>query len=64
MLATIQFRIMCLPVSHLNTYGLKFYRTVILSVALYGSESWSLASREEQRLRVSENKMLRPRKEE
>jgi hypothetical protein len=33
--------------------------TIILPVVLYGCESWSLTSREECRLRVFENKVLR-----
>ena len=35
------------------------YRTVILSVVLYGCETWSLSLREERRLRVFENRVLR-----
>ena len=35
------------------------YKTIILPVVLYGSEIWSLTSREEHRLRVLENKVLR-----
>jgi hypothetical protein len=31
---------------------IKIYRTIILSVDLYGCETWSLTLREEQRLRV------------
>jgi hypothetical protein len=38
---------------------IKIYRTIILPVVLYGCESWSLALREECRLRVFENKVLR-----
>ena len=38
---------------------IKIYRTVILPVVLYGCETWSLTSREERRLRVSENRVLR-----
>jgi hypothetical protein len=34
-------------------------RTIILPVVLYGCETWSLTLREEQRLRVSENRVLR-----
>jgi hypothetical protein len=34
-------------------------RTRILSVVLYGCETWSLAVREEHRLRVFENRVLR-----
>jgi hypothetical protein len=35
------------------------YRTIILPVVLYGYESWSLTLREESRLRVFENRVLR-----
>jgi hypothetical protein len=35
------------------------YKTIILSVFLYGCETWSLTLREEYRLRVFENRMLR-----
>ena len=35
------------------------YRTIILPVILYGCESWSLTLREERRLRVFENGVLR-----
>jgi hypothetical protein len=38
---------------------IKIYRTIILPVVLYGCETWSLTLREERRLRVYENKMLR-----
>ena len=37
----------------------KIYRTIILTVVLYGSETWSLTLREERRLRVLENRVLR-----
>jgi len=37
----------------------KMYRTIILSVVLYGCETWSLPFREERRLRVFENRVLR-----
>ena len=37
----------------------KTYRTIILPVVLYGCEAWSLTLREEHRLRVFENKVLR-----
>jgi hypothetical protein len=35
------------------------YNTVILSVVLYGCETWSLTVREEHKLRVFENRVLR-----
>jgi hypothetical protein len=38
---------------------IKIYRTIILSVVLYGCETWSLTLREERRLRVFENTVLR-----
>ena len=34
------------------------YRTILLSVVLYGCETWSLTLREEHRLRVFENRVL------
>ncbi|PSN30233.1 hypothetical protein C0J52_27890 [Blattella germanica] len=38
---------------------MKIYKTVILPVILYGCETWTLTLREEKRLRVFENKVLR-----
>jgi len=38
---------------------IKIYRTIILPVVLYGCETWSLTLREERKLRVSENMVLR-----
>ena len=38
---------------------MKIYKTIILPVVLYGCETWSLTLREECRLRVFENKILR-----
>ena len=35
------------------------YKTIVLPVVLYGCETWSLILREEHRLRVFENKVLR-----
>jgi len=47
---------------------IKKYRTIILSVFLYGCETWSITWREERRLRVFENRVLRrifgPKKDE
>ncbi|KAJ4441124.1 hypothetical protein ANN_10974 [Periplaneta americana] len=37
----------------------RIYKTVILPVLLYGCETWTLTLREEHRLRVFENKVLR-----
>ena len=38
---------------------IKIYRSTVLSVVLYGCETWSLTLREELRLRVFENRVLR-----
>ena len=47
---------------------IKIYRTIILPVVFYGCETWSLTLREEKKLRVFENMVLRrifgPRREE
>ena len=47
--------------SHLLSKKLKIntYKTITLPVVLYGCETWSLMLREEHRLRVFENKVLR-----
>jgi hypothetical protein len=37
----------------------KIYKTIILPVVLYGCETWSLTLREEHRLRMFENRVLR-----
>ena len=46
----------------------KIYRTIIRPLVLYGCETWSLTLREEYRLRVFENRVLRrifgPRRDE
>jgi hypothetical protein len=38
---------------------IRVYKTIILPVVLYGYETWSLTLREEHRLRVFENRVLR-----
>ena len=38
---------------------IKIYRTVIWPVVLYGCENWSLTLREERKLRMFENRVLR-----
>jgi hypothetical protein len=47
---------------------MKIYKTVILPVVLHGCETWSLTLRQEHRLRISENRVLRkifgPKREE
>ena len=50
----------CLSSSLLyKTLKIKMYRTIILPVVLYGCETWLLTLREERRLRVFENRVLR-----
>jgi hypothetical protein len=36
----------------------KIYKLIVLTVVLYGCETWSLTLREEHRLRVFENRVL------
>jgi hypothetical protein len=47
---------------------IRIYKSIILPVVLYGCETWSLTLREEHRLRVFENRVLRrifgPKKDE
>ena len=38
---------------------IKICRTIILPLVLYGCETWSLTLREERRLRVFKNRVLR-----
>jgi len=38
---------------------IEIYRIIILPVVVYGCETWSLTLREERRLRVYENRVLR-----
>jgi hypothetical protein len=68
MIAIIQSKIFCLTVSYKKNIKIKIYKTVIFAVVLYGCESLSLALREEHRLRVFENRVLRkifgPKREE
>jgi len=44
---------------YIYIYDVKIYRNVILPVVLYGCETLSLTLREERRLRVFENRVLR-----
>jgi hypothetical protein len=69
MLAIIQCSIFCLPFCYpkMQIIRIKIYRTIILPV-VYGCETWSLTLREERRLRVYENRVLKrifgPKKDE
>jgi len=38
MLATIQFRVFCLPITYLKAVKIKIYKTLILPVVLYWCE--------------------------
>jgi hypothetical protein len=38
---------------------IRIYKTIILPVVLYGCETWSLTLREEHRLRLFQNRVLR-----
>jgi hypothetical protein len=42
-----------------TTIKIRLYKTIILPLVLYGCETWSLTLREEHRLRVFENRVLR-----
>jgi len=59
MLAIIRCRIVCLTALLSKNLKIKIYRIIILPVVLYGCETWSLILREERRLRVFENRVLR-----
>jgi hypothetical protein len=43
----------------LKNLKIRIYKTIILPVVLYGCETWSLTLKEEHRLRVFENRVLR-----
>jgi hypothetical protein len=43
----------------IQSIKIKIYISVTLAVVLYGCETWSLTLREERRLRVFENRVLR-----
>jgi hypothetical protein len=58
MLATIRFRVLSSRLLYRNV-KVKIHKTIILPVVLYGCETWSLTLREEHRLRVFENRVLR-----
>jgi hypothetical protein len=68
MLAIIQSKIFFSSRLISKNLKIKIYKIVILPVVLYGCETWSLTFREEHRLRVFENRVLRkifgPKREE
>jgi hypothetical protein len=47
------------PVFSVVVEELRIYKTIILPMVLYGCETWSLTLREEQRLGVFVNRVLR-----
>jgi hypothetical protein len=57
--AAVLFRVSCLPVSSLKTVTLKIYKALSLHVVLYECKTQSFTLREENRLRASENRVLR-----
>ena len=61
MCASAQYSVQNLLYSSLLSKNLKIkiYRTIVLPVVLYGCETWSLTLREESKLRVFENRVLR-----
>ena len=58
----------CLQACYPRLFRIKIYRNILLLVVLYGCEAWSLKLREERKLRVFENIVLRrilgPRRDE
>jgi len=58
MLAVFRCRIFGFPFS-IQNINIKIRKSIILSALLYGREIWSLTLREERRLRVSENRVMR-----
>ena len=68
MLAIIRCRIFLSSSLLSKNLKIKKYLTIILPVVLYGCGTWSLALREERRLKLFENRVLRrilgPKKDE
>ena len=59
MLAIFRCRIFCFPVCYPKNLQIKVYITIILTVVLYGCDTWSLTLREKYRLSLFENRVLR-----
>jgi hypothetical protein len=57
--AAVRSRICHLPVLLSKGIKVQIYRTIILPVVLYGCETWSVTFRDEHRLRVFANRVLR-----
>jgi hypothetical protein len=52
-------KLACRTLYILKNLKIRIYKTIILPVVLYRCETWSLTLREEHRLRVFENRVLR-----
>jgi hypothetical protein len=59
MLATVQFKIVRVPISSLKTLNTEKHKLKTLPVVLYGCETSSFKLKEEHRLRAFENMVLR-----
>jgi len=59
MLAVMWSSIFCLEVYYPKNIKIKIQRIIILPAVWYGCEAWSLATRQEHRLRAFENRVLR-----
>jgi len=59
MLAITWSRIFCLQIYSPKNIKIKIHRIIILPAVWYGCEAWSLATRQERRLRAFENRVLR-----
>jgi hypothetical protein len=57
--AVIRCRIFLYSILLSKNLKIKIYKTVVLPVVLYGCETWSLTLREERRLWVFENRVLK-----
>jgi hypothetical protein len=51
--------VICINEAKDNSKKIRIYKTIISPLVLYGCETWSLTLREEHRLRVFENRVLR-----
>jgi hypothetical protein len=55
----VDIKVFVLQILVSQNVKIKIYTSIILPVVLYGCGTWSLALREERRLRVFENRVLR-----
>jgi hypothetical protein len=59
MVATIRSRTFCLVWSKNAKIKIQVYKTIILPVVVYGRETLSLTLREEHKMRLFENRVMR-----